>query len=384
MRRRSRFNLLRALFRPRARRRRGDRLWLFLLFLGVVGYLVWDAYLRPIPQVYKTPGGLELYFAPEQGPAAKGRLVGLIHAAQNRIEVAGLELEDREIGQALVQAAARGVRVRMLNDSDYRRETRESLRVNSSQSPSAPKGIAPGVEGQGQARCETLRRVQVCYDSRPNALMHHKFVLVDDLGVWTGSTNLTWNAFARNNENSLWLPAPGLLQVYRAEFEALFAGQEKGLGRSLRFQIGSTLGTVYFSPAGGRKARRAILEVLEQAKREIWVAAFVLTDELIVESLVKAQTRGVRVRVVIETRNLTNSKVASLRQAKIAVRKDGNPYTMHHKIMVVDGEWVITGSYNFTNSGFGRNNENLLILRDGALAQRYLREVEAIWRAGTR
>jgi phosphatidylserine/phosphatidylglycerophosphate/cardiolipin synthase-like enzyme len=57
---------------------------------------------------------------------------------------------------------------------------------------------------------------------------------------------------------------------------------------------------------------------------------------------------------------------------------------MHHKIIVVDGEWVVTGSYNFTNSGFGRNNENLLILRDSTLAQRYQREVEAVWRVGTR
>ncbi|MCX7782397.1 MAG: phospholipase D-like domain-containing protein, partial [Meiothermus sp.] len=54
------------------------------------------------------------------------------------------------------------------------------------------------------------------------------------------------------------------------------------------------------------------------------------------------------------------------------------------KVMVVDGEWVVTGSYNFTSSGFGRNNENLLILHDNVLAQRYQREVEATWRAGTR
>lgn len=348
-------------------RRKGDRAWLFLLFLAVVGYLVWEAYLRPAPPVYRSPGGLEVYFAPEQGPTAKGRLIGLIQAAQNRIEIAALELEDREIGQALVQAAARGVRVRMLNDSDYRRETRESL----------------GVRSNNPARCETLQRVQVCYDRRDNALMHHKFVLVDDLGVWTGSTNLTWNAFARNNENSLWLPVPGLLQVYRAEFEALFAGQDKGLGRSARFQIGNTLGRVYFSPAGGQAAREAILEVLEQARQEIAVAAYVLTDTRIAQALVKAHRRGVRVQVVIDARNLQNSLDETLQQAGIDVRKDGNPYTMHHKVIVVDGEWVVTGSYNFTNSGFGRNNENLLILRDTALAQRYQREVQAIWRAGT-
>ncbi|MCX7803248.1 MAG: phospholipase D-like domain-containing protein [Meiothermus ruber] len=359
------------LFRPRGRyrgRRGGDRPWLFLLLLAVVGYLVWEAYLRPIPSVYRSAGGLELYFAPEQGPTAKNRLVGLINAAQNQVEVAALELEDREIGQALIRAAARGVRVRMLNDSDYRRETRESL----------------GVRSNNQARCETLQRVQVCYDSRTSALMHHKFVLIDNLGVWTGSTNLTWNAFERNNENSLWLPVPGLVQTYRAEFEALFAGQENGLGRSERFQIGSTEGVVYFSPAGGRRARGAILEVLGRARQEIWVAAYVLTDTRIIEALVQAHRRGVRVRVVIDTRNLENSRDETLKQAGVDVRKDGNPYTMHHKVMVVDGEWVITGSYNFTNSGFGRNNENLLILRDSALAQRYQREVESIWRAGSR
>ena len=374
MQRGARLKLLRvllSLFRPKKSRRSrasSDRLWLLLLLLGVVGYLLWEAFPRPLPQVYKSSGGLELYFAPQQGREAKDRLIGLISTAQNRVEVAALELEDREIGQALLQAAARGVQVRMLNDGDYRRETRESL----------------GVRSNNPARCETLRQVQVCYDSRTNALMHHKFVLIDNLGVWTGSTNLTWNAFERNNENSLWLPVEGLVQLYRAEFEALFAGQENGLGRFERFQIGNTLGTVYFSPAGGRAAREAILELLKQARQEIWVAAFVLTDARITESLVAAHRRGVRVRVVIETRNLANSRGETLKQAGIDVRRDGNPYTMHHKVMVVDGEWVVTGSYNFTNSGFVRNNENLLILRDSSLAQRYQREVEAIWRAGSR
>jgi phosphatidylserine/phosphatidylglycerophosphate/cardiolipin synthase-like enzyme len=43
--------------------------------------------------------------------------------------------------------------------------------------------------------------------------------------------------------------------------------------------------------------------------------------------------------------------------------------------MVIDGETVITGSFNFTKSSEERNAENLLVLRDGALAERY----EANW-----
>jgi len=363
---------LRRVFGPREggsrSHRSGDRIWLFLLLLGGVGYFVWDIYSRPGPQVYKATGGLELYFTPQQGRQAKDRLIGLIDGAQSRVEVAAMELEDREIGQALLRAAARGVLVRKMGDSDYRRETLESL----------------GVRSSSGARCETLQRVQVCYDSRGDALMHHKFVLIDDQGVWTGSTNLTWNAFERNNENSLWLPERSLVQVYRAEFDVIFAGQERGLGRSTRFQLGDTQGTVYFSPAGGREGRGAILDLIKRADHEILIAAFVLTDSRVVEALIQAHRRGVRLRVVIDVRNLENSRDETLQQAGIEVRKDGNPYTMHHKVIVVDSEWVVTGSYNFTNSGFGRNNENLLILRDGTLAHLYRQEVEAIWRAGAR
>jgi phosphatidylserine/phosphatidylglycerophosphate/cardiolipin synthase-like enzyme len=402
----------------------------------VAGYLVWHINFRPGTQVYKTAAGLELYFAPQHGREARERLIALMDEAQSRIEVAVMELEDREIGQALTRAAARGVQVRIFTDSDYRRETRESLGVPTGVRAAArpegdrptgvraaarpegdrptgvraaarpegdrptgvraaarpegdrPTGVRAAARPEGdrpessRARCETLQQVQVCYDSRNDALMHHKFMLIDQKGVWTGSTNLTWGAFERNNENSLWLLDVGLVQAYRAEFDAIFAGQENDLGRSHGFWLGATEGRVYFSPAGGLKARQAILDLVQRSSHEIWVAAFVLTDRRIVQALTSAHQRGVQVRVVIDGRNLENSREELLGLAGIEVRRDGNPYAMHHKVMVLDREWVVTGSYNFTHSAFGRNNENLLILRDGALAQRYRREVEAIWRAG--
>ncbi|MCS7058653.1 MAG: phospholipase D-like domain-containing protein [Meiothermus sp.] len=352
---------------PRPTRRRRQREWgAAFLLVGLLVYLLWQNLPQAIPPVYRAEGGLELYFAPQQGPAAKQRLIELLDSAQQQVEVAVLELEDREIGQALLRAAERGVRVRLFVESDYRRELRESL----------------GVPSQSQERCETLRQVAVCYDGRDNALMHHKFVLIDQKGVWTGSSNLTWNAFERNDENSLWLPVEGLVAAYRAEFEALFSGQESGLGHPARFQVGSTQGTVYFSPAGGHQGREAILKVLEGARQEVLVAAYVLTDERVVEALVRAHQRGAEVRVVIDGRNLVNSRTGPLRRAGVDVRQDGNPYTMHHKVMVVDGTWVVTGSYNFTNSAFRRNNENLLVLNGPELAQRYRQEVERIWRAG--
>jgi phosphatidylserine/phosphatidylglycerophosphate/cardiolipin synthase-like enzyme len=43
----------------------------------------------------------------------------------------------------------------------------------------------------------------------------------------------------------------------------------------------------------------------------------------------------------------------------------------HNKVMVIDGKMVITGSFNFTNSAEERNAENLLVIRDRVLAERY-------------
>ena len=358
--------LLKTLLRPP--RRRGDQLIWFLVLLLVAGAAIWWNWLRPVQPSFQSGGGLELFLPPSQGQAAKQRLLALIRSARSQVDVAAFELDDLELGQALRQAANRGVRVRMFNDDNYRRETRLSLSVRSS----------------SRARCETLERIQVCYDSRDSALMHHKFVVIDNLGVWTGSTNLTWNAFERNNENNLWLPLPGLARLYRAEFEAIFGGQELGLGLSERFQIGSTSGTVYFAPAGGREGRGAILELLKRANREILVAAYVLTDPRIIEALIQARGRGIKVRLVLDARQIEDFRDQTLNRLGADVRKDSNPYTMHQKVMVIDRQSVVTGSYNFSRSGFGRNNENLLILQDPALAERYALEVERIWREGSK
>jgi phosphatidylserine/phosphatidylglycerophosphate/cardiolipin synthase-like enzyme len=43
----------------------------------------------------------------------------------------------------------------------------------------------------------------------------------------------------------------------------------------------------------------------------------------------------------------------------------------HNKIIIIDGETVITGSFNFTRSAEEYNAENLLVIRDPSLAARY-------------
>jgi phosphatidylserine/phosphatidylglycerophosphate/cardiolipin synthase-like enzyme len=53
------------------------------------------------------------------------------------------------------------------------------------------------------------------------------------------------------------------------------------------------------------------------------------------------------------------------------VAKNGQHAIAHNKVMVIDGLVVITGSFNFTTAAERQNAENLLIIRDPAVAGRY-------------
>jgi len=55
---------------------------------------------------------------------------------------------------------------------------------------------------------------------------------------------------------------------------------------------------------------------------------------------------------------------------------DANHAIAHNKIIVIDGETVLTGSFNFTKAAQEKNAENLLIIRDPALAVQYTQNWE--------
>ncbi|WP_038057281.1 phospholipase D-like domain-containing protein [Thermus amyloliquefaciens] len=345
--------------------------------------------LRPGPTPPAEPGALETYFMPQDGQRAKARLVALIEGAQESLEGAFYEFRDLEIARALLRARERGVRVRIYGESDFRNDFRRYLvgaaLGQQGEVPKVPQAALRERVRPLSLDCEEIVGLPVCFDER-EGFMHHKFLVVDGKAVWTGSTNMTWNAFARNNENSLLLPSSILAQGYAREFQALFSGTKEGLGEPVTFSLEGDMpaeGTAYFSPKGGALGREALLERLRASQQEILVAAFVLADREVVKALAQAQGRGVRVQVLLETRNLEDSREEELLRAGVAVRKDGNPYTLHHKVMVLDGTWVVTGSYNFSARAWQVNNENLLLLKSAPLAEAYRQEFLRLWQEGT-
>ena len=130
--------------------------------------------------------------------------------------------------------------------------------------------------------------------------------------------------------------------------------------------------TVYFSPHGG--CAEAIINELDKAKQSVFVQAYSFTSAIIAKGLVNAKRRGVQVEVILDQgqRKSHYGAVDFLLHAAIPTRLDGAHAIAHNKVIIIDKETVITGSFNFTRAAEERNAENLLILRDSVLAAKYL------------
>ena len=133
---------------------------------------------------------------------------------------------------------------------------------------------------------------------------------------------------------------------------------------------------VYFSPNGGVEA--AIVRELDGARGSVRMMAFHFTNKTIARALIRARDRGVDVRVLVDHSNLTAKKsVAPFLVGKgVDVRVDAEHHTAHNKVIVVDGEKVLTGSYNYNRNAEVSNGENMVILTSSELAARYLENWE--------
>ena len=139
---------------------------------------------------------------------------------------------------------------------------------------------------------------------------------------------------------------------------------------------------VAFSPNGGGAA--LIIRTIGEAKKTIQVQAYSFTNADIAKALLEAHKRGVNVRVVLDKSQETEKYTSAtfLANSGVPVRIDDDFAIAHSKIMIIDGETVITGSFNFTKAAEERNAENVLVIRGNReLAKLYLQNWQWRWDA---
>lgn len=129
---------------------------------------------------------------------------------------------------------------------------------------------------------------------------------------------------------------------------------------------------MYTSPHDG--CTEAVVEQLTKAKSNVLVQAYSFTSEPIAKALVDAHKRGVHVEVILDKSQRTEkySEADFLAHAGIRTLIDAKHTIAHNKIIIIDADTVITGSFNFTKAAEERNAENLLVLHDSEMAKRYI------------
>lgn len=130
---------------------------------------------------------------------------------------------------------------------------------------------------------------------------------------------------------------------------------------------------ICFTP--GARCDIRILDAIEGAHHTIYVQAYQLTSRPILNDLAAAKRRNIKVKVILDksqARQKGYSTALFLRNMQIPVWIDYKPAIAHNKVMIIDGDLVITGSYNFSRAAQYRNAENLVFIKSKQISQKYL------------
>lgn len=136
----------------------------------------------------------------------------------------------------------------------------------------------------------------------------------------------------------------------------------------------------HFCP--GEDCKSIVLKELKSADDSIYFMLYSFTDDDISHLLVEKYNKGVDVKGVIESQGLNRetSEYDYLINNSIKIKKDRNRYLMHNKVFIIDKKAVITGSANPSKNGYERNNDNIVVIKDKNIAERYLEEFDNIYR----
>jgi len=138
------------------------------------------------------------------------------------------------------------------------------------------------------------------------------------------------------------------------------------------------------SSGGSTRARVLFQTLIAGARKSIYITTpYFLPDRSMMDELVQAEQRGVRVSVIVPgkhddhalTRSSGRSAYGRLLKAGANVY-EYEPSMIHAKIAVFDGAWSVVGSTNLDNRSFGINDEVNVAVLDPEIASRLTRDFE--------
>ncbi len=140
---------------------------------------------------------------------------------------------------------------------------------------------------------------------------------------------------------------------------------------------------VFFCPRDA--CAEQLIQEINSADKNIFIAIYSFTHDGISDALVEAKKRGVEIEVVFDYDQSANasSDDEKLIEAGIKVAKRNGSGYMHNKYTVIDGNFVATGSFNYSQNADTRNDENLVFIESFEVASKYKVDFDHLWSIST-
>ncbi len=316
-------------------------------------------------------GSLELYMGPTELGASDNleeTIIQFLNDAKEELYLAIQELESEPIARAVIAARQRGLRVRVILEKGYITEDKALT--------------DPWTEGGDHAKNREIflalqrARVDVNIDLNPK-IFHQKFVVRDPedsrAAVLCGSANFTPTGMHQNLNHIIIMRGKRMARYYLEEFDENWTGtfgtkQERHDGGPKRYEVANVKIRAAFAP--DHTPELEIVKQMLKAEERIDFAIFTFSQSSgIDDAMICLHKAGIPVRGVLD-RGQGNQKWAATRPLKNAgaelwrPKKYSDVRKVHHKLMVIDREIVIAGSFNFTGPANRLNDENILVIGD--------------------
>ena len=313
-------------------------------------------------------GGLEVYLGPvEQGGADSllNAIVGFIDKAKKRqkLLIAVQEIDNEEIARAIIRARQRGATVDLVIEQSY---------LLGKKMPADPFKEGGAHEINRKLHNAILRSTVDVKSDFNSSIFHQKFMVLGN-SVLTGSTNFTTTGVTKNLNHVVIVNDAEVANAYKKEFSEI---QRGNFGRhSVDFgekpkeaRVSGIRVKPLFAP--DHSPEMEIMKQILKAKTRVDFAVFTFAQSSgIDDALISAHRSGVRIQGILDRKQANQKWAAKKPLVDAGVKVDvaggtGALGKLHHKLMTIDDEITIFGSFNYTGPANLSNDENILVVGD--------------------
>lgn len=312
-------------------------------------------------------GGVEFYAGPKSVGAPddlEAVIVDFIDGAKKRLEIAVQELESRPIAEAIIRARARKCLVKIVLEQDYLKSTKLQ---------SDPWAASGKHEPNREIHNAILRsRIDVKTDYN-TSIFHQKFIVRDRTSLLTGSTNFTPTGTHSNLNHVVIIHDEKVAKIYAREFAEIqrghFGKRNEGHDPAPMDRIVSDVPIrILFAP--DHNPEMEIMKQMLKAKKRIDFAIFTFAKSSgIDDTMLRLLDLDMPINGAFDgmqgVQKWAAIKPLQKKGARLSAVWKGNGIgKLHHKLMVLDEQVVIGGSFNYTGPANHLNDENIFILGD--------------------